>query len=138
MPAHLHSKLMLQYAQDAQTTETPWELWEYAESVEVPLQWKPLINHPRWFSGFHYRRKPKCITISNVSIPLPLQTPPIIGTIYWIPTITSAEIVSARQVWYGSSEDFCWLQRGLIHTSEEAARQHAEALLSFNVKIVID
>lgn len=138
MPAHLHSKLMLQYAQDAQTTETPWELWEYASPATDPLQWKPLLDHPGWIPSFRYRQKPKRITISNVSIPLPLQTPPIIGTIYWIPTITSVESISARHVWSGSSEDLRWLQRGLIHTNEDAARQHAEALLSFNVKIVID
>ena len=28
MTAHKHAALMLQYAEDAQTTDKPWELWE--------------------------------------------------------------------------------------------------------------
>lgn len=54
---HRHAELMMQYAQDAMTTATPWESWE----ARAPRKhdWYTLKSDPCWSVDFEYRRKPK-------------------------------------------------------------------------------
>jgi hypothetical protein len=54
---HKHAELMMQYAQDAMTTDKPWELWE----ARAPRKhdWYTLKSDPCWSTDFEYRRKPK-------------------------------------------------------------------------------
>jgi hypothetical protein len=60
---HKHAELMLQYAQDAMTTDKPWELWEcYIPDSNNP-RWFALVGHPTWGDGNQYRRKPKTHTV---------------------------------------------------------------------------
>ena len=53
MTAHKHAELMAQYAQDAQETERPWELWEGSSTGG----WQNLSMNPCWFTDVQYRRK---------------------------------------------------------------------------------
>jgi len=50
---HCHAHLMLQYAEDATTTDKPWNLWE----VCFGSRWVPLKTHPEWAQAAQYRRK---------------------------------------------------------------------------------
>jgi hypothetical protein len=54
---HKHAELMAQYAQDAMTTDKPWELWE----ARAPRKhdWFVMKGDPCWSVDFAYRRKPK-------------------------------------------------------------------------------
>ena len=51
---HPHAALMKQYAEDAETHEHPWELWEYKDAVLKT--WKPCGFHPAWLLNNEYRR----------------------------------------------------------------------------------
>lgn len=51
---HPHAALMKQYAEDAETHESPWELWEHKH--EAFKTWKPCGSHPGWYSDNEYRR----------------------------------------------------------------------------------
>lgn len=52
---HPHAALMKQYAEDAETHERPWELWEY--KCTVHKTWRPCgFLHPGWYSDTEYRR----------------------------------------------------------------------------------
>ena len=58
---HVHADLMAAYAADAQTTATPWELWEARDTKNhYPDngQWYTLMCDPSWNPSFAYRRKP--------------------------------------------------------------------------------
>jgi hypothetical protein len=57
---HKHAALMAQYAEDAKTTDKPWELWEFKYGAEG---WKDCSGSPFWASEVEYRRKPKQHTI---------------------------------------------------------------------------
>lgn len=57
MTAHVHAALMLLYAQDATTTDKPWELWEWKTSYKTT--WDSCTGHPSWHSLINYRRKPE-------------------------------------------------------------------------------
>lgn len=52
---HVHAKLMRKYAKDAMTSERPWELWEFNDSVMKV--WRPLNGQPVWNTLSQYRRK---------------------------------------------------------------------------------
>lgn len=54
---HKHAELMAAYAADAQTTDKPWELWEYQRPCFG--SWHGLLTHPTWENTCEYRRKPK-------------------------------------------------------------------------------
>lgn len=56
--AHKHAELMMQYAQDALETDTPWERWEQ-EGMGVGMdKWVTMSCNPAWHPHFEYRHKP--------------------------------------------------------------------------------
>ena len=57
MNRHKHAELMMQYAQDALTTDKPWGLWEVKPFSDG--EWLPLKCSPYWHTDQQYRRKPK-------------------------------------------------------------------------------
>jgi hypothetical protein len=57
MNKHKHAELMAQYAQDAMTTDKPWELWE--ARAHPNRDWFVMKGDPCWSVDFDYRRKPK-------------------------------------------------------------------------------
>lgn len=52
---HVHAELMAQYAEDAKTSKTPWELWQIKGEDGV---WFCCKGHPMWLSASEYRRSP--------------------------------------------------------------------------------
>ena len=55
---HIHAKLMKQYAKDAKTSETPWELWEFrVKDWGTNIGFQPCDKHPAWLTETEYRRK---------------------------------------------------------------------------------
>jgi hypothetical protein len=57
MAQHTHAKLMALYAEDALTTDKPWELWE--RKVKNEDIWAAMEINPLWHSHVSYRRIPK-------------------------------------------------------------------------------
>ena len=125
MTAHKHAALMLQYAQDAMETDTPWVRWEVAASSN---EWEALHGSPSWFKELEYRRKPRTLTYT-VTIPEPLrEAPEVVGTIVYIPTPLAKERASAY-CWYGTPQDERLLKRGLCFATREDAVAAAKAML---------
>lgn len=68
---------------------------------------------------------------AEIGIPEPVREPLKIGQEYWVAEIAR----SAEQwLWDDDERDWFWLERGLIHLTEEAAEAHIAALLSFTQK----
>jgi hypothetical protein len=126
MPAHEHADLMLQYAQDAMETETPWERWE----IDASLGWVTCLYPIQFFPEYEYRRKPKVIIINGIGVPLPMRVAPPAGTmIYYVDTANLDLWNCWRSV--GSTAEQQMIDNGICHLSKEACLKHAEALLSF-------
>jgi hypothetical protein len=69
---HKHAELMMQYAQDAMTTEKPWELWQFQRPSFD--SWNDCDAHPNWVHKFNYRRKPNTTPIQySVSCAMPIK-----------------------------------------------------------------
>lgn len=128
MPAHIHAELMAQYAEDAKTTDKPWELWEYYDSNL--REWQPFTWYPSWHPDTKYRRKPKTLNINGFEVPEPVKEPLSCCTVYYTPNLCNVYNVS-EYTWSNSSLDTYRLISGVIHLTEEAAVAHAKALISF-------
>lgn len=59
MNKHPHAELMKLYAEDAASTNYPWELWEVRNTLENDgaNDWKGLRTHPTWNLLCEYRRR---------------------------------------------------------------------------------
>ena len=127
---HPHAESMLLYAQDATETEKPWERWE---CKEAGTGWYNLTYHPVWNYFVNYRRKPCTILIKGIEVPEPVKRELLEGQSYYVVDITCHKFMQI-QYWNNDPLDTRFLERGLIHLSEENAKKHAEALLSFTRK----
>lgn len=132
MTAHIHSELMMQYAQDAMETNTPWELWEWRKANSNEL-WDELETNPTWCEYNEYRRKPRTININGHEVPEPVRCPLNIGTEYWSPHISSGALTNSA-TWTEHEFDYARLRNGVIHQTCGAAELHARALLSFTME----
>jgi len=129
MTAHIHAELMMQYAEDAMTTDKPWELWEFRSENGRP--WETFGCHPAWLPDYQYRRKPRTINIIGHEVPEPMRKAPPQGTHVWIANLDSDEL-AYELVWNpGNQIHQRWLTIGVCHSTPEAAKQHTKALLSF-------
>ena len=128
MPAHVHAESIIQYGQDALTTDEPWKLWEFESITE---EWKSLDEHPLWKIDTKYRRKQKIININSFEVPEPVREPLLDGQIYYTPSLLGIKHSGNCMKWRGSNIENILLKNGLIHLTPEAAELHAKALLSF-------
>ena len=126
--AHIHAKLMAQYAEDAAETDTPWERWEFSHDDR---DFVSLECHPLWNVGTRYRRKSKLILINGHEVPEPHRVPLEIDDVYW--TFTAIGGV-ANRYWSDDSEGRNALNNGFIHLTREAAEKHYEAIKSFTAQ----
>lgn len=127
--AHIHAKLMMQYAEDAAKYDRPWELWEIQPMVRHD-KWTGLKDNPRWAAHMRYQSKPVFININGFEVPEPIRKPLELGQHYYIVTIDNISLCSDLQ-WENDEYDMVYLNLGICHLTKEAAVLHAKALLSF-------
>ena len=135
MTAHKHAALMLQYAQDAAETDTPWERWE-CKREGGNGEWLPLLKtHPYWDVNFEYRRRPQVTKVTvngkRMEFPRPLQTAPSVGTKFYYPDTLGGRYALFEPVGpIRVGEDFGveWVEQGIYHLTREAAQAHADVL----------
>lgn len=127
--AHPHAGLMMKYAEIAQTTDKPWTHFEVRQNDSCV--WKAIHLPMRFYSHMEYRLKPerKTIRIGEYDVPEPVREPLENGTACWYPKLSNIDLIDGY-IWCNDDTDVRMLSNGLIHLTEEAAKAHAEALLS--------
>lgn len=76
-----------------------------------------------------YRRKPRTITVNGIEVPEPLRVAPEMDTYLYIANPASSNFrVCVR--WVASNGQINWLERGMLHNTEEAAEAHARAMVA--------
>ena len=127
MTAHKHAALMLQYAQDAAETDSPWERWEFKTDVDT---WVELSKNPSWFEDRKYRRKPQVIRVGRHEFPKPIEQPLGYGDAYYYVTfyMKTAEFTPFSDTWTNDGVDNDRLAGNLCHLSKESAQAHADVL----------
>jgi len=127
MPAHKHAALMLQYSQDAQETDKPWERWE-ALTKGV---WTRLVAHPNWLDTSDYRHTVATIKVNGFDVPEPLKEAPKQGTTFYIASPSDGYFY-IQDIWTQYPVDFLVLHRGIAHLTASAASTHAKAMLGID------
>lgn len=122
--AHKHAALMLQYAQDAAETGTPWERWEFNPNST----WYPCESNPMWSIGREYRRKPQVIRVGRHEFPKPLTKGLVNGVLYCYVKIGNNCFDVGTEYWTGGGQDQMRLESGRAHLTREAAQAHAAVL----------
>lgn len=75
-----------------------------------------------------FRLKPKTITIGSRTINKPISVKPAIGTVVYMPHLTSAKKV-VSMIWKNDHIDYGILSKNLCHITEQDAINHTDALL---------
>lgn len=127
---HVHAELMAQYAEDAKTSKTPWELWQVKCDAGI---WHLCKDYPRWECTREYRRKPKTKLIHGVEIPI-FEFTPKAGEKYYTADVSSPEFF---EQWHKSSVNNTlaqrMIERGLVYPYTEEGKQaailHSKAML---------
>lgn len=78
---------------------------------------------------YEYRVKPKTIRIGEYDVPEPMREMPALDTDYYIACITTSGLYGVA-TWVCDVQDIEWLNRGVVHSTKDAAVLHAKALLS--------
>lgn len=122
---HPHADLMLEWEKDQR--DNPGQVWQ-CRSDTAGTPWRDMIDPPRWQEGAQYRRKPKVRRIGAYEYPEPESKAPAGWTVFFVPN-TLSENRTPSYSWRNDASDRMWLERGLVHLTEEAAAAHAEAML---------
>lgn len=78
---------------------------------------------------YEYRIRPNTIRIGEYDVPEPLREMPARGTTYYVAdTVTPKS--PRKYTWVGDTSDIGWFNRGILHSTRDAAVFHAQALLS--------
>lgn len=77
---HVHAHLMALYAEDAKTTDKPWDLWQIKAGSS---DWISCKFSPAWDPRCQFRRKPKNHIVHGVEVP-DLRITPKNGEWYYL------------------------------------------------------
>lgn len=132
MSKHPNADILKEIADEAQVNERYWEAFEW--SGRGICEWFVHDNETQPFcqiedSDYEVRRKPHTINIGGMEVSEPLREPPEYGTFVYEVKIGTWTRPSHYQ-WEDAAIDYNLLEKGLLHLDEDAAIQHARALIA--------
>lgn len=83
-----------------------------------------IVENPH---NWQVRRKQPTRVVNGFTVPAPLRVAPAYGDSYFVSAF-SAEQFCSLACWVNDSIDKRWLERGLIHLTEDAAIANAKAM----------
>lgn len=89
--------------------------------------WLPK-NAGMFDSSMQYRIKPRTVKVNGFEVPGPMKVAPSNSVSYWVPVVHFDEWC-VEYKWANDIDDFRLLEKGLCHTTKEAATAHAKAML---------
>lgn len=114
------------------------------EEVEVKhttwIIWQPLANssdswmNSRTAYNWQVRLIPKTMLFNRQQLPMPMETAPKEGTVVYIADPTTENLRACQIAWANTSYQEMLLDRGLVHSTKEAAIAWTNAMIPFNNK----
>lgn len=130
MKGHVHQKLMAQYAEDAKTTDKPWELWQILTKTQDGDMWFCFKSQFYFSDKAKYRRKPKMKLIHGVEVP-DIGITPEYEDMYYLADVYAVDLFDRQKA--TGRLDFHWASIGLCYPHTEDGKQaailHAKAML---------
>lgn len=125
---HVHAELYAELAEIAKITDKPWEHFE----ICFNNRWETVKrNHYLFIDAYTYRRKPRTITVNGFEVPEPLRVMPEVDGEYFLADPAGNGFLH-QFFWRDCATDNLWLERGLLHSTKEAAIAHAKAMLGID------
>ena len=132
MKGHIHAELMAQYAEDAKTTDKPWDKYEIRNIFEGNTFWVPLLEGQFFKAASTNRRKNKMKLIHGVEVPNISFTPKD-GEYYYAPAINRLSMYGKDYCGHGCVITRVLAEHGCCYPDTEEGKQaailHAKAML---------
>lgn len=94
-------------------------------------EWYDCMAPTAFVDGLKYRVKPKTILVNGFEVPEPMREAPKNGNKYFTHSLMAKEF-NCGATWENDGVDVRMLERGLCHTTKEAAIAHAKAMLGID------
>lgn len=96
-------------------------------------EWSDCKEPTAFVDGCKYRVKSKTILVNGFEVPEPMLEEPEHDQDYFYPIVSSGDFYGSA-IWTKHKIDIMVLERGLCHTTKEAAIAHAKAMLGIDPK----
>jgi len=134
---HPHRESIIQFYQCSEADKKRWQILDPVWGWITPLT---QIGFPNWHEDCQYRLRPKVCFITlqdgtRIEWDEPVRDALEVGQEYW--THNNAGNGVHKFQWFGNHIDKSWLKYGLLHLTEEAAKQHLSALQAMNAQVAV-
>ena len=132
MTPHPHKDILIAIANGLKTDELEvkhqdWQEWQNGSDYS---SWMNPIAGCKW----QVRLIPKTMLFNRQQLPIPMETTPDEGTMVYVTDPASGDQDACWMVWSNTSYQVILLDKGLIHSTKEAAIEWANAMIPFNNK----
>lgn len=138
MNKHPHAELMKLYAEDAMTTNKPWQLWVYRNRADA--HWSRCTSSPIWSEAYEYKRSPKKVFIQGIGFHQPYNPSAAVDAedkFYTISISGKGIVTEELRRHRANFEKFDDLhKRGLIFERLDDCETYINALTELNNKII--
>ena len=130
MTPHPHKDILIAIANGLKTDELEVKHYQWQE-------WKNGRDYSSWMSpdtagNWQVRLIPKTMLFNRQQLPMPMDTAPDEGTMVYVTDPASGDQDACWMVWSNTSYQVILLDKGLIHSTKEAAIKWINAMIPFN------
>ena len=132
MTPHPHKDILIAIANGLSTSdvEVKHEQW---------INWQNGKGYTTWMDSDHARHWqvrliPKTILFNRQQLPVPMETAPKAGTVVYVVDPSMENKKECWMTWTNTPYQVMLLDRGLVHSTSEAAIEWANAMIPFNNK----
>ena len=132
MTPHPHKDILIAIANGLKTDELEVKHQEWQE-------WQNGSDYSSWMNpsaagNWQVRLIPKTMLFNRQQLPMPMETTPEEGTMVYVTDPASGDQDACWMVWSNTSYQVVLLDKGLIHSTKEAAIKWTNAMIHFNNK----
>ena len=132
MTPHPHKDILIAIANGLKTDELEvkhrqWQEWQNGSDYS---SWM----NPTAAGNWQVRLIPKTMLFNRQQLPMPMETAPDEGTMVYVTDPASGDQDACWMVWSNTSYQVILLDKGLIHSTKEAAIKWINAMIPFNNK----
>jgi hypothetical protein len=127
---HPLATLALDYWRKASKNSEEWRNWD--RKKRHGKKWTQAPGPLDFSSDYEYRRRMRSFTLGGMSVPMPEENPPEMGSRYYYPD-PGLDYYSIELEWKGDADDCQALKNGFVHLSREHADQHGQAMYQASI-----
>ena len=132
MTPHPHKDILIAIANGLKPDELEVKHYQWQE-------WQNGSDYSSWMNpatagSWQVRLIPKTMLFNRQQLPMPMETVPDEGTMVYVTDPASGDQDACWMVWSNTSYQVVLLDKGLVHSTKEAAIKWVNAMIPFNNK----